>query len=262
MTAEEFITNKLNEFRSAIPYDIFSDLATSVAHNYELSLDDATKLIHTLRKEKQVGSQEFTTHSIGRDELWPGQDQAVNFGGNQPGHLYEPRSWKVNDRVRIPSSTWASSSNGIIEHINEDNTVDVREESTNTILESVPLDSLGIPFAVGRNDVRDQRRRVGDPFGLMDGPLPVGGEEIRDRTSPWMPKGQEGKDVKNPESLFYKEAETPQKLDVLYSVLIDSITKECGKVVASDVKEFLDGKKEPTRELQSVLRRYNLSRLL
>lgn len=351
----EFITKKLGEFGSIIPYDAFNDLVTSVAHNYKLSLSQANKLVHSLRGSKEVGSQEFNTQGIGNDKVWHGQDIAVNFGSNQPGHLAEPKSSlkqpiNVGDRVRVPASTWATAYTGVIERINDNNTVDIRDEATGSITKSVSLDSLGNPLATGRYDIRDQRRRVGDPCGLMDGPLPIGQEEVRERTTPWAPKGQEGKDVKNPESLFYKEArakftigeevtldipalirhyEVPvaqavgegvtvddtafqfwkaipphakatvrdslqvdkdtilyslllegegwsqranyvpeeflekfSKRDVLYSFLIDTVVKECGVDVANDVSAFLNGQlADPTRELQSVLHRYNLSRL-
>lgn len=221
----QFITNELAKFDKVIPYDDFTDLVTSVAHSYKISLEEATTLVHSLRGKKEVGSQEFNSHGIGKDRLWHGQDVAINFGSNQPGALSEPKSslaYKIGDRVRVPASTWATAYTGIIEQINNDNTVDIRDDATGELNEAVASDSLGKPIAVGRNDIRDQRRRVGDPVGLMDGPLPVGAEEVRERTTPWAPKGQEGKEVKNHESLFYKDA-AKKPIKEIYTPTLQSI---------------------------------------
>lgn len=281
-TPEERIKEELIKFTEVIPYDDFTNLATSIAHQYKVPLAKATELIHKLRGNLEVGSQEFQNQGFGKNNLWQGQDAAHGFGMRAPGDLAEPKSsfrplssielvaFSVGDTVRViknDQAPWGAEYKGVIVALNAQNTFDIRDLGTGVINEQQPARLLRNPLGEGRPDVRVQQRRVGDPKGLGEGQLDSGDPNVK-RESPGMyqmPRGQEGKDVKNPQSLFYKEANsyaarlTSSLKDPLYSFLFNKIVKERGALIAADVMSYLEGKiVSPSRNLISILHQYNI----
>jgi Fe-Mn family superoxide dismutase len=221
---EEHISDSLAKLGPIISYDDFSDLATSVAHIYSIPLEEATQLIHKLRGDKQIGSQEFQNHGFGKNNLWQGQNAAHGFGSRPPGDLAEPKSslgplsklelfsYKKGDIVRVVNNTqapWGGEYKGVIEHINAQDTFDIRDLSTGVLNVNQPAHLLRNPLGEGRPDVRVQQRRVGDPKGMGESQLDSGDINIKREypANSWMPAGQSGKDVKNQQSNFYKEAD-------------------------------------------------------
>lgn len=222
-TPEEQIKTKLAEFAGVIPYNDFTNLATSVAHIYSIPLEEATALIHKLRGKTEIGSQEFENQGFGKNNLWDGQDRAHNFGHRPPGDLAEPKSslrplsklelfsYKKGDIVRVVNNDqapWGGEYKGVIEAINAQNTFDIRDVATGVLNVNQPAHLLRNPLGEGRQDVRVQQRRVGDPKGMGEGQSDSGDPNTK-REMPsmyMMPRGQEGKDIKNPQSLFYKKA--------------------------------------------------------
>lgn len=222
-TPEEYIKEKLSTFEGVMPYDDFTNLATSVAHVHDIPLKEATELIHKLRGKLEIGSQEFQNQGFGKNNLWDGQDRALNFGQNAPGDLAEPKaslgplsklelfSYKKGDIVRVVNNDqapWGGEYKGVIERINAQNTFDIRDIATGVLNVNQPAHLLRNPLGEGRQDVRVQQKRVGDPKGMGEGQSDSGDPNTK-REMPGMyhmPRGQEGKDIKNPQSLFYKEA--------------------------------------------------------
>src|ERR1700676_5009333 len=120
-------------------------------------------------------------------------------------------AYKVGDEVRVKKNDqapWGAEYTGVIEKINDDNTLDIRDVYTETLNTSQPARLLAVPMATGREDLRIQQRRVGDPKGMGESAGDVGGPEIKDEypNSSWAPKGHPGQDVKNQQSNFYKQA--------------------------------------------------------
>lgn len=222
-TPEEYIKDKVNGFAKVIPYDAFCDIAVFVAHNFEMKLDEATQLIHSLRGDKEIGSQEYTWKGFGKNNKWQGQEAAQNFSKTNPGELAEPKaslgplssieilSYKKDDIVRVlknDQAPWGAEYTGVIEQIKPHNAFDIRDLSTDELYVDQPAHLLRNPIGEGRPDVRIQQRRVGDPKGMGESQLDNGDPNaIREYPNQnWMPNGQADKDVKNPKSQFYKEA--------------------------------------------------------
>lgn len=118
---------------------------------------------------------------------------------------------KIGDEVRVKKNDqapWGAEYTGIIEKINNDNTFDIRDVYTETLNTSQPARLLAVPMATGREDLRIQQRRVGDPKGMGESAGDVGGHEVKQDypNANWMPTGHPGQDVKNQQSNFYKEA--------------------------------------------------------
>ncbi len=274
-TPKDYILEQLKKFDRIIPYDEFSDLSVLIAHNFGMKLDEASNLIHSLRGDKEIGSQEYHSQGFGKNNLWPGQNDAHSFGMRAPGDLAEPKaslrplsnieilSYKVGDIVRVVNDTqapWGASYVGVIEQLNAQNTADIRDLKTNQLYVNQPLNLLRNPLGEGRPDVRVQQRRVGDPPGLGESHLDSGDPNTR-REYPGMymvPRGQEGNDVKNPQSLFYKEG---QSADSLRSFLLEKVVEEYGDASAHELQSYLAGDiAHPSRRLQSILYQYNITK--
>jgi hypothetical protein len=167
-------------------------------------------------------------------------------------------AFKVGDEVRVKKNEqapWGAEYTGVIEKINKDNTLDIRDIDTGTLNTSQPSRLLAVPMGDGRPDLRIQQRRVGDPKGMGESAGDVGGHEVKQDypNANWEPQGHAGQEVKNPQSMFYKEG------DKLLTFLLTSIAKESGTTSATEVKNYLDGKiSSPSRSLKEILRKYNI----
>ena len=265
-TPEEYVRKASEKYKGdIIPYTEFCDLATSLEHMYKLPAEAATAVIYTIIKPEQMGTQE---HSYAGDK-YEGQKAAVNFGMPSPGNLWGPKAslnpiastelatpvLNVGDRVRVKKNDqapWGAEYIGVIERINKDKTLDIRDESTGALnLAESPM-LLGNPIASGD---KDARRRSGP---IVEKRSPA--EERRDKNYFSTPAGHKADDVKNqgyPQSNFNKEA-----ADKLYSSLLTKIVLEYDKEISNEVVAYLEGHIiKPSRELHAILIRYNLVRL-
>ena len=218
MNAVQYILDKLKQFELIVPYNDFRELSAAVAREYHIPIAKADLLIDALKGKLQLGMPE---------KQYEGEKAAVNFSKGKPGFLAEPMSslnpigrieliskatYTKGDTVRVKANDqapWGAEYTGVIESINKDNTMDIRDIKTNVIYRSQPERLLSKPLATGREDVRIQQRRVGDPKGMGESAGDIAGPEVHQSypNANWEPNGQQGQEVKNPQSMFYKEAQ-------------------------------------------------------
>jgi len=267
---QEYIKKQVAGYQTTLPYDVFCDLCTAVAHGNDISLDEATKIVYENIGSLQVGSQEFTDKGMGKHNKWPGQNQAVNFSKSNPGALAEPMSsflpigrielvaFQIGDRVRVKKNDkapWGAEYTGFIERINADKTFDIRDEDTDVLYTSQPERLIAVPLATGREDLRIQQRRVGDPKGMGESQLDIGNRNVKQDypSNTWEPAGHPGQEVKNPFSAFYKQG------DQLLTFLLTRIQREYGETSALEVQGYLEGKiHSPSQSLKDILHKYNI----
>jgi hypothetical protein len=210
-TAVRFILEALKKFTEIVPYNDFRDLSANVCAQFHLPIAQTDLLISMLARglNLQLGMPEGT---------YEGQKAALNFSKSRPGSTAEPiRKMALSKEEELPpcvrvepddQAPWGAGFVGVIKHINKDNTFDIIDIKTNELCTNInPKRVKGNPLARGREDLRVQQRRVGDPPGLGESHTDVGGNFKREYpNSQWMPSGQADKDIKNPQSAFYKEA--------------------------------------------------------
>lgn len=211
-TAVRFILESLKEFKGIVPYNDFRDLSANVCSQFHLPLAQADILISLLARGLNL--------ELGMPEgSYEGQKAALNFSKSRPGSTAEPmhkmalsKEEELPPCVRVDAddqAPWGAAFVGVIKRINKDNTFDIIDIKTNELCTNInPKRVKGNPLAKGREDVRVQQRRVGDPPGLGESQSDVGGSSFKREypNTQWMPSGQSDKDVKNPHSAFYKEA--------------------------------------------------------
>lgn len=379
MNKLDYLRKRLDKFKGVIPYDDFSEIASSLALQFNIELVEASNFITNNLGDRIVGTQEYSTHGLSRDNLWPGQNEVVNFSKTDPGQLAEPLAkmasqdleairekleevltkhaermwgkskanpfaWVVNgaapmwinrfltvydkmivdapqygdqsvfakelninpgrltdlmygrkekalagrpqipnlmqflneipewgplqkmafkegDRVRVnknDEAPWSAEYRGVIIKINPDNTADILDENK-VIQQNQRFELLSDPMAEGRPTAPPQYRRVGDNYGLMDGPGDIGDPHYT-REHPGLyqkPRGHETDNVVNPHSPYSMRKEA-----TLYEYLLRKIVKDYGRKVADKSDAYLKGASTtPPPELRLVLRQYGLERL-